>query len=410
MDKTSYDAIIIGSGAAGIMSAIYASKCSKKVLLLEKLDSLGAKLKATGGGRCNLTNTLELDLFIESFGKSGRFMMPALKLLDQTKLRSFFKDIGVESDSKDGFRVFPITHDSQTIISALKDELDRVGVEVRYNSKVEDIISKDGKVVGVRVGDELILADFVVIATGGLGYPKLGASGDGYQFAKDLDHTITPLYPAMLPLKVKEKWVANCRADTIPKVTMKIDLKKYKNLKARGDLIFTKDGIRGPVVLDFAREITPLHEKFDKVPILVNLTKGMNEDEIIKDLKSRSSLDIIDSLEKLLPRSVALEFCKIAGIKPHLTYSKIDGIKRDKLIKLLAWTPLNVVDHAGFDKAMITRGGVSLKDVNPNTLESKRIKNLYFCGEVLDLDGPCGGFNLTWSFASGALVGSSICF
>jgi predicted Rossmann fold flavoprotein len=191
---------------------------------------------------------------------------------------------------------------------------------------------------------------------------------------------------------------------------MRVDIKKYKKLHAKGDLIFTKNGIRGPVVLDFSREITPLLTKYNEVPILMNLTKGMNEEEIRQHFKTLQQenphITILELTQSLLPKSISLELCQLAEIEnPNLTPKKISGISRDKLIKLLAWTPLTVNGHDGFKLAMITRGGVVLKEINPNTMESKKVKGLYFCGEVMNLDGPCGGYNLQWSFASGHLAG-----
>jgi len=213
----------------------------------------------------------------------------------------------------------------------------------------------------------------------------------------------------MMPLKVKEKWVENCRADTIAKVAMYVDMKKYKKLKAKGDLIFTKGGIRGPVVLDFSREITPLLAKFDEVPVLANLTKGMNEEQIRqhfkKALENNPHQNTLELLLTLLPESVSLELCSLAEANPALHLNKLSGKVRDKLIRLLVWTPLTINGHDGFKMAMITRGGIHLAEIDPYTMQSKKLNGLYFCGEVMNIDGPCGGYNLQWSFASGHLAG-----
>jgi len=248
-----------------------------------------------------------------------------------------------------------------------------------------------------------------VVATGGKGYPVLGAEGDGYMLAESVGHTVTEVYPAMMPLKTKEKWVANCTADTIAKVVMNVDMKKYKKLKAQGDLIFTKSGIRGPVVLDFSREITPLLSKFDEVPILMNLTKGMNEEQIRshikKELEKNSHRNTLEIVSTLLPESVSRELCILAEADPDTALGKLKGQTRDRLIRLLVSTPLTVNGHDGFKMAMITRGGVSLKEIDPYTMQSRKMDGLYFCGEVMNLDGPCGGYNLQWSFASGYMAG-----
>jgi len=393
-----YDLIVIGAGAAGIMSAIVAARKNRSVLLLEKLPQIAAKLKATGGGRCNLTNTLSNENFMAKFGRDGRFMQDALANFDHNDLVKFFAEIGVDTHAPDGFRIFPSSHSSATIIKALEDEMNTLHVEIITNQKVEKILHEEAKVIGLKTTTDTFKASNIIIATGGLGYPVLGAQGDGYEMAKNIGHSITQLSPAMMPLKTKEDWVANCRADTIAKVEIHVDMKKHKKLKAKGDLIFTKNGIRGPVVLDFAREITPLLQKYDEVPILMNLTKGKNQEQLSKYLKE-------NSIYTLLPKALAIEILNLAGINEEFKYSKISGLQKEKLLQLLAWTPLTINGHDGFKMAMITRGGIKLNEINPKTMQSKIIKGLYFCGEVMNLDGPCGGYNLQWSFASGFLAG-----
>jgi len=409
MIEKKYNLIVIGSGAAGMMAAITAARNGKKVLLLEKLSKIGAKLKATGGGRCNLTNTLDNETFMGRFGRDGRFMSPALDALDHKALMAFFKEIGVESHAPDGYRVFPVTHSSSTVIHAMEAEMARLGVEVRCSQKVVSLLYDEDTVTGVKTENDLFYADHVIVATGGKGYPVLGAEGDGYTLAESVGHKVTEVYPAMMPLRTKEKWVSNCTANTIAKVVMTVNMKKYKKLKAQGDLIFTKSGIRGPVVLDFSREITPLLSKYDEVPVLMNLTKGMNEEQIRSHLKKEIAEDphrnTLELLATLLPESVSRELCKLSEADPEVGFSKQKGQIRDRLIKLLAWTPLTINGHDGFKMAMITRGGVSLKEIDPNTMQSRKMKGLYFCGEVMNLDGPCGGYNLQWSFASGYVAG-----
>ncbi|MBU0632822.1 NAD(P)/FAD-dependent oxidoreductase [bacterium] len=404
-----YDVIVVGSGAAGMIAAIKAAREGKKVLLLEKLSKLGAKLKATGGGRCNLTNTLGNEEFMAKFGRNGRFMTQALNLLDHKALIAFFQEIGVETHAPDGFRVFPLGHDSQTILSALEDELERLHVEVKTSQKVTEILHEGLHVSGAKTDSQVYNAPNVIIATGGLGYPTLGAEGDGYTLASSLGHTTTELFPAMMPLLTKETWGTSCRADTLPKVELRVDIKKYKNLKALGDLIFTKSGIRGPVVLDFAREITPLLSKLGEVPIIANLTKGMNEDDILRHFKSEilknPDANIEQNLLSILPKSVILELCRLTDVDASMKFNKVEGKNRAELVKILASTPLTITGHEGFKMAMITRGGISLKEIDPQTMQSRLMKGVYFCGEVMDLDGPCGGYNLQWSFASGYLAG-----
>ena len=407
-----YDVVVIGSGAAGIMSAITAAKSQKSVLLLEKMPKIGLKLKATGGGKCNITNMLELDDFINSFGKQGRFMRDALSRFYHDDLLRFLSDIGLETHAPDGFRVFPITHNSKSVLDTLIMEMKKLNVDIKCNQNVQKLEIGNSQIYNIYTKDEIYKSPNIIIATGGLGYSALGSSGDGYKFAKSLGHSVSDLYAAMIPLQTEETWVKSCRADTIAKATLKINLPKMQKIDKCGDLIFTKNGIRGPVVLDFAREVTPLLKKYKKVPILANFTKGMNEDNCLNFLKEEAKNNpqnsLLEIFKKILPESLSIELCNLVEIDFNLPYSKINGAKKEKLIKLLAWTPLNIVGHDGFDKAMITRGGVSLKEINPRTMQSKIAKGLYFCGEVIDLDGPCGGYNLQWSFSSGYLAGCLI--
>ncbi len=409
MKTKSYDLIIIGAGAAGIIASITAAREGKKVLILEKLSQIASKLKATGGGRCNLTNTLSNEEFMKHFGRDGRFMQDALKDFDHNDLIEFFKEIGVETHAPDGFRVFPTSHSSVTIISALKEEMQKLNIETLTSQRVEEILYNDNNIQGVKTSTDTFLAPNIIIATGGLGYPTLGAEGDGYSLASSLNHTTTELHPAMMPLKTKEDWIKNCRADTIAKVELRVDIKKHKKLRARGDLIFTKTGIRGPVVLDFAREITPLLSKYKEVPILLNLTKGKNEEQIREHLKTQAlkSVDatMLELVSTLLPTELSLELCLLCDIDATSKLKAISGSSKAKLISYLAWTPLTIVGHDGFKMAMITRGGINLKEINPKTMQSKLVNGLYFCGEVMNLDGPCGGYNLQWSFSSGYLAG-----
>ena len=402
-----FDVIVIGGGAAGIMASISAAKENKSVLLLEKLPKVAAKLKATGGGKCNLTNTLSSDEFMAKFGKNGRFLSYALETFTAKDLRDFFANIGVETIARDGFRVFPIEHSSSIILKALDDELEKQGVIVECNVNIKEI--KKDEIFTIFSEEKTYFAKNIIIATGGLGYPTLGATGDGYDFAKNFGHNITSLHPAMMPLFTKQKNFASCKADTIAKAILKVDIPKYKNLKLTGDLIFTKEGIRGPVVLDFARELTPILAKYNEVPLLISFLKGMNEEQIYTHIKNEISKNptntVLQNLNTLLALSVATEICNICQINPKEKFKNIDGIKREKLIKTLAWTPLTVIGHEGFKNAMITRGGIELKEIDSKTMQSKIVEGLFFCGEVVNIDGPCGGYNLQWSFSSGYLAG-----
>ncbi len=402
-----YDLIVIGGGACGIMGAISAAREGKKVLLLEKLSHIAAKLKATGGGRCNLTNTLPNESFMEKFGRDGRFMRDVLQRFDHRALREFMDSIGVATHAPDGFRIFPVGHSSQTIIDALRAEMERLGITVVTAAPVTALSKEEYFTVTTPKG--AFEAHHLLIATGGMGYPQLGAEGDGYRLAAMLGHSVTELFPAMMPLSTEEKWVSECRADTLPGVELRVDIKKYRKLKAVGDLIFTKEGIRGPVVLDFSREITPLLHSMERVPLLSNLVRGRNREELYGHIKAQLAKEpgasLSDILASLIPGSLATVICGMLGAEPAQGYSKLPGVLKEQLIDLLITMPLTITGHDGFAKAMITRGGISLKEIDPKSMESRLVGGLYFCGEVVDIDGPCGGYNLQWSFASGFVAG-----
>jgi predicted Rossmann fold flavoprotein len=404
-----YDVIVVGAGAAGMMAAITAARQGASVLLLEKLCNIGAKLKATGGGRCNLTNTLSNSDFMLRFGREGRFMSEALNALDHQDLIAFFKEIGVESHAPDGYRVFPVSHSSLSIIAALEAEMSRCNIHVKYDQRVEEVLCHDKTVYGVGTSDQKYESQSVIVATGGMGYPELGAQGDGYTLAKAVGHHIKPLYPAMMPLQTKEQWVQNCRADTIAKAHLHVNLPKHKKIREVGDLIFSKKGIRGPVVLDFAREVTPLLERYGEVPILINVVKGANEEQvrqqIKKELIQQPHQSTLALLKHFIPEALGYEVCRLSGMDPRVGFNRQEGKKRDVFVKYLTALPLTITGHDGFKKAMITRGGVALKEIDPRTMQSKLVDGLYFCGEVMDLDGPCGGYNLQWSFSSGYVAG-----
>ncbi len=403
-----YDLIVIGSGPAGLMCAIQAAQRKLKTLIIEQLPTLAAKLKATGGGRCNLTNTLDNNSFISKFGRQHRWMLNAINLFDHHSLITFFNQLEVDTHAPDGIKVFPTTHKSDTIVNALIKKAKKENITILTNTKLTDILIQNKHIVGIKTQSNHYQCTNVTLATGGLGYPHLGSTGEGFKLAKKVGHSITSLYPAMLPLKTQEKWVAHCTADTIAKATIKIN----KKIIANGDLIFTKTGLRGPAILDCSREITPLLATQQKVNLLINLTKGLNEEEIAQQLNkhqlANKNATVLDSIKTMLPNSVAKELCKLSGCNSQKRLTKQTGKHKIALFKILTWTPLTIIGHDGFAKAMITRGGINLKEVDCNTMQSKLIKGLFFCGEILDLDGPCGGYNLGWCFTSGYTAGISI--
>lgn len=392
-----------------MVAAISAARLGRSVTIIEKSPSPGRKLLASGGERCNLSNTLTKEEFMERVGRNGRFMGPALDQLGGPLLREFFHGIGVPTVCHDGFRIWPETRKSKSVLAGLLAELERLEVPVRTGCAVERT-EFDGEAFHVHhTGGEEVSGD-LIIATGGLALPKSGAAGGGYAFAESFGHRTTSRYPAGVPLVTAEDWTANCTAHTIGKAEVRIALKK-KSPAFLGDLIFTQKGIRGPVVLDLSREVSMLLEKHESVPLEMNLCRGKNQEDwqqIFKGWSKAGQASLRDRLNEHLPMEVGEAILTLAGVPLETMFHGMSGAQRDLLIQVLVKTPLTVTGTTGYEGAFVTRGGVSLKEVRPDTLESKKQPGLYLCGEVLDLDGPCGGFNLQWAFASGYLAGQGL--
>lgn len=404
------DVLIIGGGASGMVAAIRAARLGRRVLLCEKSPTLGRKLLASGGQRCNLSNTLETDQFMERVGRDGRFMGPALEELGGTKLREFFHGIGVQTVVHDGFRVWPETRKSSTVLAGLVQELERLEVELALECEVTATEFMEDRFHITHTGGRFEATE-LVIATGGLALPKSGAAGGGYGFAQSFGHKINSTHPAGVPFVTAEDWPARCTAHTIGKAQLQVAMKKHSRIVRTGDLIFTKNGLRGPVVLDLSRDISPLLENYDSVPIWMNLCRGKSQadwQEIFKTWKDGKNTPLLNLLEEHLPRDVAEILCELAQVPAATALHSLGGGSRDALIQILVKTPLTITGTTGYDGAFVTRGGARLRDLRPDTMESKLQPGLYLCGEVLDLDGPCGGFNLQWAFASGYLAGSGL--
>ena len=403
-----YDLVIIGGGASGMVAAISAARNNKRVLICEKSKSLGIKLLASGGERCNLSNTLSEDAFMDRVNNNGRFMGPALSELGGPKLREFFQGIGLNTVVHDGFRVWPENRKSSSVLKVLIDEVVRLQVHVALNCSVTQTEFENDE-FRIEHTKGVFNSTALVLATGGLALPKSGASGIGYGFAEGLGHKCTPRYPAGVPLVSEEDWTARCTAHTVGKAHLQVAIPKQSRFQATGDLIFTKKGIRGPVVLDISREISPLLDKYGTVPLTMNLCRGKNQEDwqqIFKAWRLQTNAFVTERLTEHVPLEIAEVLCELADVPAPLTLHALSGKARDDLIQVLVKTPLTITGTTGYEGAFVTRGGVKLKEVRPNTLESKVQPGLYFCGEVLDLDGPCGGFNLQWAFASGHLAGT----
>ncbi|OGV56532.1 MAG: hypothetical protein A2X49_06545 [Lentisphaerae bacterium GWF2_52_8] len=405
------DIAIIGGGPAGLMAALSAASRGARVFLFEQLSLPGRKLLASGGRRCNITNTSEPSRFMAAFGRQGRFMQDALALLGSDELRRFFAERGVHTECKDGFHVFPTSERASDVLKALLDESAKCGVRIISGCRVEHLVFKDGRIAGIETSDASFETQSVILATGGLGYPELGGSESGYKLAEAAGHKIISPVPGMVSLKTCETWLCECAGVSFDHVSVKIAIPRWRGEASEGELVFTDKGISGPAVIDISASVMELLLDREEVPLLINLRPELSRKnwlECFDKWQQESGIKRVRTmLATHIPNSVAVQLCALAGIPDERCNAVFSRKEREALADTISALPLHVKGSGGFAKAMVTRGGVSLKEVNPATLESRLVPGLHFAGEVLDLDGPCGGYNLQWAFSSGRLAGSS---
>jgi hypothetical protein len=404
--------LIVGAGPAGLMAAIAAAERGRRAVVLEQLQRPGAKLLASGGGRCNLANTLPPAEFMVRFGRQGRFMQPALAAMDAAGLRRFLEALGVATHAPDGFHVYPVSDSAVTVQSALWRRARELGAEVRLGVRVAGLWMEAGRLRGLETAGGRVGARQVIVATGGRGYPALGGGAAGYDLARQAGHTVVEPTPALVPLVVRETWVRSCAGASLSCARVRIVAAGEPRAGVAGEVLFTHTGISGPVILDLSGDVAVLLRKQESVPLLMDLAPGTTPAHWRRRLEEWRASDprktVVGLLDRHLPRSLASAVAALAGIGPMVRPTRLTVRSRDLVTKLLTAIPLTVTGTEGWDRAMVTRGGVSLKEVDPRTLASRRAAGLSFAGEVLDLDGPSGGFNLQWAFSSGRLAGRCI--
>jgi len=406
-----YDIAVIGAGPAGCMASIRAAQLGKKVILLERNKNIGRKLLITGHGRCNFTNISPLKVFLEMFDKRGSFYRDAFTKFSNHDLINFFEinDLGhkVEEDG----RVFPITEKSKSVVDVLEKVLDKEEVKILYNYRLKNIVPHDNIFKLYSTENQLIRAHNVIMATGGSTYRTTGSSGDGFILAKSLGHKIVELKPGGVPLIVSEEWAHQLKGVTLENVGMEIEYNN-KNLKLeRGNLLLTHFGVSGPVILDMSNYIVEILDEYGTLKLKIDLKPEIKEDDLglmlQADFQKYSKKYLKNYLKFHLPQSTVEPILRTVYIDPNKKLNQITKKERIILQKTLKSLTLTITGHLPLDKALVTCGGVSKKEINPKTMESKLVKRLYFAGEIIAGCGRRGGYNLQQAFSTGYVAGDS---
>ncbi len=405
-----YKVIVVGGGPAGMMAAGRAGELGASTLLLEKNKILGKKLLITGQGRCNLTNAQsDLKSFINQFGPQGKFLYHALFYFGPKEIINFFEKLGVKIKIERGQRVFPFNDRAEEILKALIKYLKKSSVEINLNKKVVKVVKNKDYLEKIILSNKQVLeADNFIFCPGGKSYPSTGSTGEAYQWLTKLGHQISPLFPSLTPLLVKEKIVKELEGLSLKNVSFHL-FQNNKKINSRfGEAIFTAQGLSGPIVLDLSRD-WPLNT--DNLMIKIDFKPALDyhqlDQRIQKDFQQAANKLFKNSLNKLLPQKLIPVIIKLSQINPEKRVNLITREQRKKIVHLLKEFPLKIKGLGGYDQAIITRGGVNLKEIDPNTMKSKIIKNLYLAGEILDLDGPTGGYNLQVCWSTGYLAGEN---
>ena len=407
--------IIIGGGAAGMMAAVAAAKEGASVTLLEQNEKTGKKVFITGKGRCNITNACESEKFFENIISNGKFLYSAFYQMDNQAVIRFFEEAGCKCKEERGERIFPVSDHSSDVIGALNRQMNRFGVKVCLQTKVRELLTEqteDGaKVTGVLLADGRSLqADKVIVATGGKSYEATGATGDGYIFAEEAGHTVKTIKPALVPFTIQEAWCMQMQGLALKNVSVQLQCGKKKIFEGFGEMLFTHFGVSGPLILSASSHYV---KKYMGQPVTLSidlkpaLTKEQLDKRILRDFEENINKQFKNSLDGLLPTKMIPVIIRLSGVLPDKKVNEITREERGALVELLKNLTMQVTGTRDFKEAIITQGGVHVKEVNPSTMESKLVRGLYFAGEVLDLDAVTGGFNLQIAWSTGYLAGIS---
>ena len=417
--------IVIGGGPAGMMAAISSARQKNKVILLEKMNTCGRKLLITGKGRCNITSSLSMDKFIENTPGNGKFLYSAFKNFTNKDILELLKQNGVEAKEERGNRMFPVSDKSMDVLNAFIKEMKKYNINVIEQADVRHILTKDNKVTGVRYIDKKdneskeLLADKVILATGGKSYPNTGSTGDGYKMAKELGHTIKKVQGSLVPLTVKGYDLELCKRMqglSLRNIGMQIeDITKNKVIYSDfGELLFTHFGVSGPTVLSSSAHLLRYKNienllKEQKVVLKIDLKPALDMHKlnlrVLRDFEENKNKQIIHAIDKLLPKKMIEPVLEKSKIKKEKKVNEITKIEREELIKTIKQFELTITGFRPIEEAIVTSGGINIKEINPKTMESKLISGLYFAGEIIDVDSYTGGFNLQIAYSTGYTAG-----
>lgn len=403
--------IVIGGGAAGMFAAIGAAEAGHEVTVLEQNEKLGKKIYITGKGRCNLTNACETQEIFESIPRNGKFLYSAIYTYDNFRVIDFFKTHGMATKTERGNRVFPVSDHASDVIGALQKSLQRLGVRVCLHTKAEEILTQGEAVSGVRTQKQIFAADAVILATGGISYPSTGSTGDGYRFARKLGHQVEELSPSLVPMMVKEEYCMQMQGLSLRNVTVKIKRDTKILYEGFGEMLFTHFGVSGPLILSASSVVNDEIQRGElqmEVDLKPALTEEQLDARILRDFEENKNRQFKNAVQKLLPSKMIPVVIQLSGISPEKKINEITKQERKRLLEVVKHFPMTLTGLRDFKEAIITRGGVNVKEVDPSTMESKIVKGLYFAGEVLDVDAYTGGFNLQIAWSTGYLAGSSI--
>ena len=412
--------IIIGGGPAGMIAGIKAAEEKNNVIILEKNKTLGKKLLITGKGRCNITNGINISEFILNIPGNGRFLYSAFQNYTNTDIIELLKEEGLNVKEERGNRIFPVTDKSSDVLNALLSRIERLKIEVKYNCNVNKIMCENDKAIGVIYNSsEKIYADKIILATGGMSYCGTGSTGDGYKLAKEVGHTITEIKPSLVPIEVYQKQICKqMQGLSLKNVRIKVQDSKQNKIiyEDFGEMLFTHFGVSGPIIISASAHLVRYKKinellKDKSIKLFIDLKPALTneklDERILRDFNELKNKMFKNSLDKLLPQKMIPVIIELSNINPEKQVNEVTKEERRKLVELIKNFKLEISSFRPINEAIITAGGISTKEINPKTMESKIINNLYFAGEIIDVDAYTGGFNLQIAYSTGYTAGTN---